>query len=215
MTQERTVIRANGPFWLYLGVAAVSVIAVIGVLIPEGTRHYLPQLAPIPIALVLGGWVVLGWPHLLVDAHRASARNPFQTIDIPLEEIVGESTRRGLTIETTAGPVRVWAAPPPDRLAAERFHGLGRQSADTRVTGGHDELATSRIPGFPAGDGAAVIAHYRRGADAPQESEIETALDGATSSRGARTSQITRHTNWLNIVIAVAAVVIPVLVARL
>lgn len=200
-SDDRTVLRAGFSFWLYVALAAASVVAVLWVAIPEGTRHHLPQLAPIPIAIVLGGWVALGRPALIVEPERIVVRNPFVTVTVPAARLERYDTERGLTLHLDDGrSVHVWAAPPPDRIAAWRQAGLGPDARDPRlVREGGDEIRTSRLPGFPAGDAALVLEHQRRSG-------------GGVASADA---PVTRRVSVASLLVAAAAVVLPFAVASL
>lgn len=204
-SDDRTVLRAGFSFWLYIVLAVASAVAVAWTAIPEGTRHLLPELAPIPIAIVLGGWPVLGRPALVVERDRIVVRNPLVTVEVPAERLRGYGTERGLVLELDDGErVHVWAAPPPDRLAAARFDGLGAAGRDPRLLRDGDRaVRTSRLPGHPSGDAAMVLEHQRR------------QREGAGAAAAGGAAPVVRRTSIPSIAIAIAAVVVPIVVAAL
>ena len=213
-SNHRTVLRPGFAFWLYLVLAAASIAAIVSTAIPEGTRHHLPQLAPIPIAIVLGGWVALGRPALVVERERLVVRNPFTTIEVPAARLRGYDTERGLALLLDdGGRVHVWAAPPPDRLSVERFEGRGDARRDPRLLREVDDtVRASRLPGTPSGDAAMVLEHQRRARErAARDATGSTAGGEATGAD----APVVRSVSVASILIAVAAVVVPIVVANL
>lgn len=197
MTQ-RTVVRANGIFMLYWICVAVCAIALASVVVTAQSQELLAQVAPLPILIIALGWVFFGWPCVVYTAVGVEVRNPFQTVRVPLGEVIGDCTRRGFSLETTDGTVQAWGAPPPDRISiwrgGDRF---GKQALkDPRFfREGEDSIRASRLPGFASGDAAALLAHYQRQVQVPPRGKV------------------IRDTNWLNIAVSATGVIIALLLA--
>lgn len=156
----------------WLGVALFAVVVVVCLLAgaplaASGRWGVLAAIAPVPLAMLGVGYVVLLAPAVVFDERVVELRNPLRTVRIPYDRVQSSSTRRGFTVITADGRFSAWAAPPPDRLGAERMgEGRDRRLRDPRVQRDADGgLRASAAPGSPSGDAAITLADRLRQAE--------------------------------------------------
>lgn len=170
-----TTLRPSFSLGLYVVVAAMSVIALLGCLVVPEARASFMKVAPIPILLIGCGWVLLAAPKLVISSEAVTAHNPLVTIRVPLGRIEGVETRHGFVMHTSEGKVQAWAAPPPDRLRSMRHleQKITRSDgfADPRIARDRfGQLRSSAAPGTLTGDAAMTVAHH----DAPSSTATIT-----------------------------------------
>ncbi|MGO2112402.1 MAG: hypothetical protein ACTH31_12385 [Pseudoclavibacter sp.] len=195
----RVVLRPRFGLVVYAIVAIACLLALVPLAV-MGSWGDLAAVAPIPLVVLGVGYVVFVAPAVAFDDRAVDVRNPLRTITVPYGRITGSTTRRGFTLVTDDGAVSAWAAPPPDRLTAERIEPTTELRRDPRVRRDDDgRVAVSAAPGSPSGDAAVTLADRLRG---------DSLGDGPDAP-------ITRAWNVANIAVMGAAIVAAVACAVL
>ena len=152
--------------WLGVGIyaaASLASIAALGSVVATGDWELVARVAPVPIALLGVGAVTLVTPAVVFHDDEVEVRNPLRTTVVPYGRVNEVSTHRGFTLVTEEGPVSAWAAPPPDRLSAERREPSAELRRDPRVRrDASGRVASSAAPGSPSGDAALTLADRLR-----------------------------------------------------
>lgn len=156
------VIRPRLGALVYLGVAAMCAVAFASLAV-SGNWGSMLAVAPLPVALLGVGYVTLLAPSVVFDGDAVELRNPLRTTRVPYSAIESWDTHRSFSVTTDAGTFSAWAAPPPDRLGAERTSPLDEGMRDPRLRREADgALRTSAAPGSPSGDAALTLEHRLR-----------------------------------------------------
>lgn len=170
--------------WLGVALFAGVVLACASAGLPlavAGRWSTLGAIAPIPLAMLGVGYVVLLAPAVVFADEAVELRNPLRTVRIPYDRVRSSSTRRGFTLETSDGRFSAWAAPPPDRLGADRLGDpRDRRLRDPRLhRDGSGEVRASAAPGSPSGDAAITLADRlgRAGRRPPHGAETDAPVE--------------------------------------
>ena len=110
----------------------------------------LPWLALVGFA----AWAMYWRPEVRVDAAGVHVVNVFRTVDVPWPAIDEVDTRWALTLVTSLGDVRAWAAPAPGRQVMRRA-----QPEDRRMGGARrgDVVRPSDLPQTESGAAAQIV----------------------------------------------------------
>ena len=156
---SRTVIRPRLSAVVYVLIVIACLAAFIS-LLASGTVGAASAVLPIPLLLLGVGYVTLLAPTVVFEADAVEVRNPLRTIRVPYGRVEEARTKHGFTLQTDDGPVSAWAAPPPDRLTAQRIVPTEQLRRDPRVR--RDErgdITAGDAPGSPSGDAMTTLAH--------------------------------------------------------
>ena len=107
------------------------------------------------LALIgFGAWALYWRPLVSVDPGGVRVVNVFRTFDVPWPAITEIETKWALTLVTTLGTVRAWAAPAPGRQVLRRS-----QAEDLRLGGAEkgDFRRPSDLPQTESGAAALVV----------------------------------------------------------
>ncbi len=128
-------------------------IGAIGSVSSEGPRALL-TIWPWLTMIAGASWALYWKPSVVVTNGGVRVVNIFRTIDVPWPALEGIDTRWALTLHTSFGTFRAWAAPAPGRQV------LRRSTAIDRRVGGRPKDETARpsdLPNTDSGAAAAVV----------------------------------------------------------
>ncbi|WP_146077798.1 hypothetical protein [Pseudoclavibacter sp. AY1F1] len=160
---ERTVLRPRMGLVVYGVIAAMALVAVISVILTPGAGRHLLSVLPLPILALGVGWITLVSPSVVFTETALEVNNPLKKTVVPYGQIELVETTRGFTVTTPEGKVSAWAAPPPDRLSAERMDPRDPLlwKDPRRLTDESQSIRTSAAPGTYSGDAAVNLTHRR------------------------------------------------------
>ena len=112
------------------------------------------QVCPWLALVGFGAWALYWRPLVEVSAGGVRVVNVFRTFDVPWPAITEIETKWALTLVTTLGDVRAWAAPAPGRQVLRRS-----QAEDLRLGGAGkgDMVRPSDLPQTESGAAALVV----------------------------------------------------------
>ncbi len=112
------------------------------------------QVWPWLALVAFGAWALYWRPLVEVNAAGVRVVNVFRTFDVPWPAITEIETKWALTLVTTLGTVRAWAAPAPGRQVLRRS-----QAEDLRLGGAGkgDMVRPSDLPQTESGAAALVV----------------------------------------------------------
>jgi phage baseplate assembly protein gpV len=101
-----------------------------------------------------GAWAMYWRPEVKIDAGGVHVVNVFRTVDVPWPAIDEVDTKWALTLVTSLGDVRAWAAPAPGRQLLRRV-----QPGDHRMGGTRpgDTVRPSDLPQTESGAAAQIV----------------------------------------------------------
>ena len=138
-----------------LAAVVIGVCALIGLgsLASEGLAAVL-TVCPW-MALVAGATWALYWnPRVVVNDGGVDVVNPFRTVAVPWPAIDDIDTRWALTLVTTFGSIRAWAAPAPGRQVMRRHAPEDRRMGGVRRG---ESVRPSDLPATESGAAASLV----------------------------------------------------------
>lgn len=141
-------------FGRVLAGALMIICAVSGVSVIGAGADAVWQVWPWLALVGFGAWALYWRPLVEVNAGGVRVVNVFRTIEVPWPAITEIETQWALTLVTTLGTVRAWAAPAPGRQVLRRS-----QAEDLRLggTAKGDMVRPSDLPQTESGAAALVV----------------------------------------------------------
>lgn len=146
----------RSPFGRVLA-AGMLLVAVASLVTTAATAGLATTLATagVPVLAATVTWVLFWLPELEVSDGGCTVRNVFRTIHVPWPCVLGVETTWALRLQTSDGPVAVWATPVGGVWAARRQgEPTSRTSAAAAARAVEDRWAALRDAGYL--DGAPV-----------------------------------------------------------
>lgn len=141
-------------FGRVLAGALMTICALAGLSVVGAGADALWQVWPWLALVGFGAWALYWRPEVEVNAGGVRVVNVFRTLDVPWPAITDIETKWALTLVTTLGTVRAWAAPAPGRQVLRRS-----QAEDLRLGGAGkgDMVRPSDLPQTESGAAALVV----------------------------------------------------------
>ncbi|MEQ9163633.1 MAG: PH domain-containing protein [Ilumatobacter fluminis] len=141
-------------FGRVLAGALMTICALAGLSVVGAGADALWQVWPWLALVAFGAWALYWRPEVEVNAGGVRVVNVFRTLDVPWPAITDIETKWALTLVTTLGTVRAWAAPAPGRQVLRRS-----QAEDLRLGGAGkgDMVRPSDLPQTESGAAALVV----------------------------------------------------------
>ena len=141
-------------FGRVLAGALIIICALAGLSVIGAGADAMWQVWPWLALVGFGAWALYWRPEVRVSAGGVQVVNVFRTFDVPWPAIDDIDTKWALTLVTSLGRVRAWAAPAPGRQVLRRS-----QPDDLRLGGAAkgDILRPSDLPQTESGAAALVV----------------------------------------------------------